>query len=149
MVSGNEHRPQYTGYRIWVDDINQTTINLYLQYKFMLSMVFRLPRFKSEIQKMLNAAISACICGKLFSLNQEVEITCFRKTGDSLADVSLHAMPGSNVETITNNKDNSNTKLGTQSSVIRDCSKTPPSSLAFSTGVSVDLSSTGHGPYRV
>ena len=149
MVLGNVHRPQYTGYGIWGNDINQTTLNLYLRYKFMLSMIFRLPRFKSEIQKVLNAALSACIWGKLFSLNQEVEFPCFRKSGDSLADVSLHAMPGSNVGTITNNKDNSNTKLGTQSSVIRDCSKTPPSSLAFSTGVSVDLSSTGHGPYRV
>ena len=149
MVLGNVQRPQYTGYGIWGNDINQKTLNLYLQYKFMSSMIFRLPRFKSEIQKVLNEAMSACIWGKLFSLNQEVEFPCFRQSGDSLADVSLHAMPGSNVGTITNNKDNSNTKLGTQSSVIRDCSKTPPSSLAFSTGVSVDLSSTGHGPYRV
>ena len=134
---------------IWKNETNQTTLNLYLLFKFMLFLIFRLPRFQSEIQKVLNAAMSACIWGKLFSLNQEVEFPCFRQSGDSLADVSLHAMPGSNVGTITNNKDNSNTKLGTQSSVIRDCSKTPPSSLAISTGISIDLSSTGHGPYRV
>lgn len=149
MVSGNVHRPQYTGCGDMGNDTNQTTLNLYLQYKFMLLMIFRLPRFKSEIQKVLNAAMSACICGKLFSLDKEVEFSGFRRSGDSLADVSLHAMPGSNVGNITNNKDNINKKLGTQSSVIGDCSKTPPSSLAFSTGISIDLSSTGHGPYRV